>query len=72
MRFNKEGNLLAVSTVDNGIKILATASGLRSLRTVEDPPFEALKTPIEAAAIKVTFYDLYYINQWNFVLMAYF
>ncbi|CAO2832842.1 unnamed protein product [Amaranthus hypochondriacus] len=52
LRFNKEGNLLAVSTVDNGIKILATASGLRSLRTVEDPPFEALKTPIEAAAIK--------------------
>ncbi|KAL2941130.1 Topless-related protein 3 [Bienertia sinuspersici] len=52
LRFNKEGNLLAVSTADNGIKILATATGLRSLRTVEAPPFETLRTPIEAAAIK--------------------
>ncbi|XP_074276734.1 topless-related protein 3-like [Silene latifolia] len=52
LRFNKEGNLLAVSTADNGIKILATASGLRSLRTVEAPSFEALRTPIEAAANK--------------------
>lgn len=52
LRFNKDGNLLAVSTADNGIKILATATGLRSLRTVEAPPFEALRTPIEAAAIK--------------------
>ncbi|XP_021772817.1 topless-related protein 3-like [Chenopodium quinoa] len=52
LRFNKEGNLLAVSTADNGIKILATAAGLRLLRTVEAPQFEALRTPIEAAAIK--------------------
>ncbi|KAJ8426581.1 hypothetical protein Cgig2_018049 [Carnegiea gigantea] len=52
LRFNKEGNLLAVSTTDNGIKILATAAGLRSLRTVEAPSFEALRTPIEAAALK--------------------
>ncbi|KMT14269.1 hypothetical protein BVRB_4g076250 [Beta vulgaris subsp. vulgaris] len=52
LRFNKEGNLLAVSTADNGIKILATAAGLQSLRTVEAPSFEALRTPIEAAAIK--------------------
>ncbi|KNA19336.1 hypothetical protein SOVF_060520 [Spinacia oleracea] len=53
LRFNKEGNLLAVSTAENGIKILATAVGLRSLRTVEPPSFEALRTPIEAAAIKI-------------------
>ena len=57
MRFNKEGNLLAVSTADNGFKILATPAGLRSLRTVEAPSFEALRPPIEAAAaIKVKFY----------------
>ncbi|KAK9735493.1 hypothetical protein RND81_04G209000 [Saponaria officinalis] len=50
LRFNKEGNLLAVSTSDNGIKILATTAGLRSLRTVEAPSFETLRTPIDAAA----------------------
>lgn len=55
MRFNKEGNLLAVTTADNGIKILANATGMRSLRTVEAPPFEALRSPLEAAAIKVLF-----------------
>uniref|UniRef100_A0A2P2MSH2 Topless-related protein 3 isoform X1 n=1 Tax=Rhizophora mucronata TaxID=61149 RepID=A0A2P2MSH2_RHIMU len=53
LRFNKEGNLLAVTTMDNGFKILANAAGLRSLRTVETPSYEAFKSPIEAAAIKV-------------------
>ncbi|GMH10438.1 hypothetical protein Nepgr_012279 [Nepenthes gracilis] len=52
LRFNKEGNLLAVSTADNGFKILATAAGLRSLRAVGAPSFEALRTPIESAGIK--------------------
>ncbi|CAN4108851.1 unnamed protein product [Withania somnifera] len=52
LRFNKEGNLLAVTTADNGIKILGNAAGMRSLRTAEAPPFEALRSPIEAAAIK--------------------
>ncbi|XP_047328825.1 topless-related protein 3-like isoform X2 [Impatiens glandulifera] len=54
LRFNKEGNLLAVTTSDNGIKILATAAGLRSLRTVEASPFEALRTPIEPTMLKVS------------------
>ncbi|EOY11575.1 TOPLESS-related 2, putative [Theobroma cacao] len=31
VRFNKEGNLLAVTTADNGFKILANAVGLKSL-----------------------------------------
>ncbi|XP_018630664.1 topless-related protein 3-like isoform X1 [Nicotiana tomentosiformis] len=52
LRFNKEGNLLAVTTADNGIKILGNAAGMRSLRSVEASPFEALRSPIEAAAIK--------------------
>ncbi|XP_058002863.1 topless-related protein 3-like isoform X2 [Hevea brasiliensis] len=54
LRFNKEGNLLAVTTADNGFRILANAAGLRSLRTVETPAFEALRSPIESAAIKVS------------------
>ncbi|WRX25550.1 WD40 repeat - like 10, partial [Theobroma cacao] len=35
VRFNKEGNLLAVTTADDGFKILANAVGLRSLRANE-------------------------------------
>ncbi|MCH86868.1 topless-related protein 3-like, partial [Trifolium medium] len=54
LKFNKEGNILAVTTVDNGFKILANATGLRSLRTIETPAFEALRSPIESAAIKVS------------------
>ncbi|XP_047162512.1 topless-related protein 3-like isoform X1 [Vigna umbellata] len=54
LRFNKEGNILAVTTVDNGLKILANASGLRSLRTIETPGFEALRSPLESTAIKVS------------------
>ncbi|KAK7277978.1 hypothetical protein RJT34_22999 [Clitoria ternatea] len=54
LRFNKEGNILAVTTVDNGFKILASATGLRSLRTIETPAFEALRSPIESAVIKVS------------------
>ncbi|GFZ07186.1 TOPLESS-related 2 [Actinidia rufa] len=34
LRFNKEGNLLAVTTADNGIKILATASGRRFISII--------------------------------------
>ncbi|GFY90532.1 TOPLESS-related 2 [Actinidia rufa] len=54
LRFNKEGNLLAVTTADNGIKILATPSGFRSLRAVEASSFEASKSPIEPVALKVS------------------
>ncbi|XP_076958828.1 topless-related protein 4-like isoform X3 [Bidens hawaiensis] len=36
IRFNKEGILLAVSTNDNGIKILANPDGIRLLRTMEN------------------------------------
>uniref|UniRef100_A0A6M2F2W7 CTLH domain-containing protein n=1 Tax=Populus davidiana TaxID=266767 RepID=A0A6M2F2W7_9ROSI len=54
LRFNREGNLLAVSTADNGFKILANAAGLRSLRAVETQSFEALRSPMESAAIKVS------------------
>ncbi|XWS20441.1 hypothetical protein CRYUN_Cryun31cG0101500 [Craigia yunnanensis] len=36
LRFNKEGILLAVSTNDNGIKILVNANGSRLLRSIEN------------------------------------
>lgn len=40
IRFNKEGTLLAVSTSDNGVKILANTEGFRLLRAVENRPFD--------------------------------
>ncbi|KAL3750066.1 hypothetical protein ACJRO7_011102 [Eucalyptus globulus] len=54
LRFNKEGNLLAVTTADNGFKILANTVGLRYLKVNETPAFDALRTPIESASIKVS------------------
>ncbi|XP_010545756.1 PREDICTED: topless-related protein 4 [Tarenaya hassleriana] len=41
LRFNKEGTLLAVSTTENGIKILANAEGARLLRSTEGRALEA-------------------------------
>ncbi|CAL9194584.1 protein TPR3-like [Musa acuminata AAA Group] len=65
IRFNKEGTLLAVSTHDNGIKILANADGIRLLRTLENRSFDASRTvsetitkpmmsPLSAAAVATT------------------
>ncbi|XP_057856327.1 protein TPR3 isoform X1 [Cryptomeria japonica] len=45
LRFNKEGTILAVSTSDNGIKILVNGDGLRLLRTSENRNFDAARVP---------------------------
>ncbi|XP_061996377.1 topless-related protein 4-like [Rosa rugosa] len=50
IRFNKEGILLAVSTNDNGIKILANSDGIRLLRTV-DASRAASVAVVKASAI---------------------
>lgn len=52
IRFNKEGILLAVSTSDNGVKILANAEGIRLLRTVENRAFDASRAASAAANVK--------------------
>ncbi|TQD69114.1 hypothetical protein C1H46_045353 [Malus baccata] len=52
IRFNKEGILLAASTNDNGIKILANSDGIRLLRTVESRTLDASRAA-SAAAVKV-------------------
>ncbi|XP_006644007.1 protein TPR1 isoform X1 [Oryza brachyantha] len=54
LRFNKEGNLLAVTTMDNGFKILANADGLRTLRAFGNRPFEAFRPQYEASSMKVS------------------
>ncbi|WJX66909.1 Protein tpr3 [Trifolium repens] len=51
IRFKKEGILLAVSTSDNGVKILANAEGIRLLGTVESRTFDASRVA-SAAAVK--------------------
>ncbi|OAY69349.1 Protein TOPLESS [Ananas comosus] len=50
IRFNKDGTLLAVSTHDNGIKILANADGLRLLRTFDNRSFDPSRTLSEAVS----------------------
>lgn len=52
IRFNKEGILLAASTNDNSIKILANSDGIRLLRTVENRTFDASRAA-SAAVVKV-------------------
>ncbi|KAK4769627.1 hypothetical protein SAY86_027777 [Trapa natans] len=55
LRFNKEGNLLAVTTADNGFKILSNNVGLRYVKVNENPNFEAvLQNPIESSSVKVS------------------
>uniref|UniRef100_A0A164W506 TOPLESS zinc finger domain-containing protein n=1 Tax=Daucus carota subsp. sativus TaxID=79200 RepID=A0A164W506_DAUCS len=41
IRFSKEGILLAVSTSENGVKILGNAEGLRLVRTVDNRALDA-------------------------------
>ena len=54
LRFNKDGSMLAVTTTDNGIKILANSEGLRLLRAVENRAFvESSRSGGEPSASKV-------------------
>ncbi|XP_044949627.1 protein TPR1-like [Hordeum vulgare subsp. vulgare] len=54
LRFNKEGNLLAVTTVECGFKILANTDGLRSLPAFGNVPSEVFRSPHEASEMKVS------------------
>lgn len=58
LRFNKEGSLLAVTTANDGFKILANSSGLRYMKMNENPPFEALRTPIEPSKVCYFYGDI--------------
>ncbi|KAL8158733.1 hypothetical protein V2J09_000270, partial [Rumex salicifolius] len=53
IRFNREGNLLAVSTNDNGVRVLANADGFRLLRNVESHPFDPSKVA-SASVVKAS------------------
>lgn len=45
---------MAVSTLDNGIKILANADGLRLLRTLENRSFDASRNATETVTKVIT------------------
>ncbi|KAB2071693.1 hypothetical protein ES319_A08G240300v1 [Gossypium barbadense] len=47
LRFNKEGSLLAVTTSDNGIKILANSDGSRLIRMLESRGIDKSRGPSE-------------------------
>lgn len=47
MRFNKEGSMLAVTTADGGLKVLANADGMKYLRAIEARSYETSKAPVE-------------------------
>ncbi|KAD3067943.1 hypothetical protein E3N88_35823 [Mikania micrantha] len=49
VRFNKEGMSLAVSTNDNGIKILANSDGVKVLRAMENRSVDALRVASSSA-----------------------
>ncbi|KAD3067862.1 hypothetical protein E3N88_35742 [Mikania micrantha] len=49
VRFNKEGMLLAVSTNDNGIKILANSDGVKVLRAMENRSVDASRVASSSA-----------------------
>lgn len=51
IRFNKDGALLAVSSNENGIKILANSDGLRLLRTFENLSYDAASRTPEAPKV---------------------
>lgn len=59
IRFNKDGSLLAVSTNDNGIKILVNSDGLRLLRTIENLSYDASRAP---EALKVADLEIFFIQ----------
>lgn len=53
LRFNKEGSLLAVTTNENGIKILANSDGMRLIRMLEGRALEKNRGPSEPINSKV-------------------
>ncbi|XP_022868457.1 protein TPR2-like [Olea europaea var. sylvestris] len=52
LRFNKEGSLLAITTSDNGIKILANNDGQRMLRMLENRAFDGARGLSESVNVK--------------------
>ena len=61
LRFNKEGSLLAVTTNENGIKILANNDGLRLIRMLEGRAMDKNRGPSEPINSKVVSIPVCYL-----------
>lgn len=53
LRFNDEGSLLAVTTSDSGVKILANSEGQRLMRMLESRAFESSRSSSQPVIGKV-------------------
>jgi hypothetical protein len=67
LRFNREGSLLAVTTSDNGIKILANTDGQRLLRMLESRAFEGSRGPPQQINTKVVIYIILFHITWFYL-----
>lgn len=71
LRFNKDGSLLAVTTSDNGVKILSNNDGVHLLRLLETRATDKNRGPSEATNSKVvlcfSFVGLYSVYRCNFI-----
>jgi hypothetical protein len=71
LRFNKDGSLLAVTTSDNGIKILANNDGVRLIRMLESRAMDKNRGPLEPINSKVVlcfhFVELYLLYWDSFM-----
>ncbi|XP_062081757.1 protein TOPLESS-RELATED PROTEIN 2-like isoform X2 [Humulus lupulus] len=65
LRFNKEGSLLAVTTNDNGIKILANNDGLRLIRMLESRAMDKNRGPSEPINSKCGGKNTYTLGEIN-------
>lgn len=60
LRFNREGNLLAVTTADDGFKILANAVGLKMFKVNESTESAVIKVAMIFSVCFFSYYQLFF------------
>lgn len=70
VRFNREGNLLAVTTADDGFKILANAVGLKMFKVNESTESATIKVAMIFFVCFVSYYQLFFFltSSWTLVV----
>ena len=59
-RFHKEGSLLAVTTSDNGFKILANGDGQRMLRMLESRAYDGSRAFSDTVKVICLTFHIYF------------
>lgn len=72
LRFNREGNLLAVTTADDGFKILANAVGLKMFKVNESTESATIKVAMIFLVCFVSYYQLFFFltSSWTFFCLC--